>query len=98
MLPERTPSSVDDTTSVKGDSSVAPQYPTTNPSFGPDRVGADVAGQALVVRLGSTTAAGLARRISTEQWGMVETGIATVTGRMLDQNASGPTSRSSTSN
>jgi hypothetical protein len=54
---------------------------------GLDRVSADVAGQALVpvAGLGSTTAAGLARRISTEQWAAVETGMATVTARMLDR-------------
>jgi hypothetical protein len=52
---------------------------------GLDRLGADVAGQALVpvAGLGSTTAAGLARRISTEQWAAIETGMATVTTRML---------------
>jgi hypothetical protein len=54
---------------------------------GLDRVGADVAGQALVpvAGLGSTTAAGLARRISTERWAAVETGVHAVTGRMLDR-------------
>ena len=54
---------------------------------GLDRVSADVAGQALapVAGLGSTTAAGLARRISTEQWAAVETGMTTVTTRMLDR-------------
>jgi hypothetical protein len=52
---------------------------------GLDRVCADGAGQALVpvAGLGSRTAAGLARRISTEQWAAVETGMATVTARML---------------
>ncbi|MGH3990839.1 MAG: IS1380 family transposase [Pseudonocardiaceae bacterium] len=52
---------------------------------GLDRLGADVAGQALVpvAGLGSTTAAGLARRVSVEQWAAVETGVATVTARML---------------
>jgi Transposase DDE domain group 1 len=54
---------------------------------GLDRLGADVAGQALVpvAGLGSTTAAGLARRISVEQWAAVETGVHAVTGRMLDR-------------
>jgi hypothetical protein len=54
---------------------------------GLDRVGADVAGQALapVAGLGSRTAAGLARRINVEQWAAVETGMATVTARMLDR-------------
>ncbi|MGH3701953.1 MAG: hypothetical protein ACRDQY_21360 [Pseudonocardiaceae bacterium] len=52
---------------------------------GLDRVSADVAGQALVpvAGLGSTTAAGLARRISTEQWAVVQTGMAAVIARML---------------
>jgi hypothetical protein len=52
---------------------------------GLDRQRADVAGQALtpVPGLGSTTAAGLARRVSAEQWAAVEAGVATVTGRML---------------
>ena len=58
---------------------------------GLDRMCADVAGQALVpvAGLGSTTAAGLARRISPEQWVGVETGMATVTGRMLARLAPG---------
>jgi hypothetical protein len=38
-----------------------------------------------VVGLGSTTAAGLARRISPRQWAAVETGVATVTARMLER-------------
>ncbi|MGH3887759.1 MAG: hypothetical protein ACRDSZ_14540 [Pseudonocardiaceae bacterium] len=52
---------------------------------GLDRLCADGAGQALVAvaGLGSTTAAGLARRISAEQWAAVEAGVATVTSRML---------------
>ncbi|MCA1681745.1 MAG: hypothetical protein LC700_01005 [Actinobacteria bacterium] len=56
---------------------------------GLDRLGADAAGQALVpvAGLGSTTAAGLARRISPPQWAAVETGVAAVTGRMLDRLA-----------
>lgn len=54
---------------------------------GLDRLGADAAGRALVpvVGLGSTTAAGLARRIRPEQWAAVETGMATVTHRMLQR-------------
>jgi hypothetical protein len=46
---------------------------------GLDRVCADVAGQALVpvAGLGSRTAAGLARRLSVEQWAAVETAIWT---------------------
>lgn len=56
---------------------------------GLDRLCADAAGQALapVAGLGSTTAAGLARRISTEQWASVETGVHAVTARMLDRLA-----------
>jgi hypothetical protein len=52
---------------------------------GLDRHRADVAGQALtpVPGLGSTTAAGLARRITDTQWAAVATGLATVTARML---------------
>jgi len=54
---------------------------------GLDRLCADGAGQALVpvAGLGSRTAAGLARRISPEQWAAVETGVATVTARMLER-------------
>ena len=54
---------------------------------GLDRLGAEGAGQVLVpvVGLGSTTAAGLARRISARQWAAVESGVATVTGRMLER-------------
>jgi hypothetical protein len=50
-----------------------------------DRHRADVAGQALtpVPGLSSTTAAGLARRITDPQWAAVATGLATVTARML---------------
>jgi hypothetical protein len=56
---------------------------------GLDRLGADAAGQALVpvAGLGSRTAAGLARRISPQQWAAVETGMTTVTARMLDRLA-----------
>jgi hypothetical protein len=45
-----------------------------------------MAGQQLtpVPGLASTTAAGLARRITPAQWGAVERGLAAVTGRMLD--------------
>jgi hypothetical protein len=52
---------------------------------GLDRHCADVAGQALtpVPGLSSTTAAGLARRITDPQWAAVATGLATVTARML---------------
>ena len=52
---------------------------------GLDRRRADVAGQALspVPGLASSTAAGLARRISDRQWAAVETGIAAATARML---------------
>jgi DDE family transposase len=50
---------------------------------GLDRWGAAGAALAPVAVLGSTTAAGLARRISDEQWAAVETGMATVTARML---------------
>ena len=53
---------------------------------GLDRQRADVAGQLLtpVPGLASTTAAGLARRITPAQWEAVERGLAAVTGRMLD--------------
>ena len=53
---------------------------------GLDRQRADMAGQQLtpVPGLASTTAAGLARRITPAQWGAVERGLAAVTGRMLD--------------
>ena len=53
---------------------------------GLDRQRADVAGQQLtpVPGLASTTAAGLARRITPAQWEAVEHGLAAVTGRMLD--------------
>jgi hypothetical protein len=52
---------------------------------GLDRHRADVAGQALtpVPGLCSTTAAGLARRITDTQWAGAETGLATVSARML---------------
>ena len=52
---------------------------------GLDRQRADTAGQQLnpVPGLASTTAAGLARRITGAQWLLVETGLAAVTGRML---------------
>ena len=53
---------------------------------GLDRHRADAAGQQLtpVPGLASTTAAGLARRITPEQWLKVETGLAAATARMLD--------------
>jgi len=53
---------------------------------GLDRQRADVAGQLIapVPGLASTTAAGLARRITPAQWEAVERGMAAVTGRMLD--------------
>jgi len=53
---------------------------------GLDRQRADAAGQQLapVPGLASTTAAGLARRITPAQWRAVEAGLAAVTGRMLD--------------
>jgi hypothetical protein len=53
---------------------------------GLDRQRADAAGQQLtpVPGLASTTAAGLARRVRPAQWEAVETGLAAVTGRMLD--------------
>jgi hypothetical protein len=52
---------------------------------GLDRQRADAAGQLIapVPGLSSTTAAGLARRITAAQWQAVETGLAAVTGRML---------------
>jgi hypothetical protein len=52
---------------------------------GLDRQRADAAGQQItpVPGLSSTTAAGLARRITPAQWQAVETGPAAVTGRML---------------
>jgi hypothetical protein len=52
---------------------------------GLDRQRADAAGQQLapVPGLASTTAAGLARRITPAQWRAVEQGVAAVTGRML---------------
>jgi hypothetical protein len=52
---------------------------------GLDRQRADAAGQQLapVPGLSSTTAAGLARRLTPGQWQAVETGLAAVTGRML---------------
>jgi hypothetical protein len=53
---------------------------------GLDRHRADAAGQQLtpVPGLASTTAAGLARRVTPAQWLAVETGLAVVTGRMLE--------------
>jgi hypothetical protein len=53
---------------------------------GLDRQRADAAGQQLtpVPGLASTTAAGLARRLTPAQWQAVESGLAAVTGRMLD--------------
>jgi hypothetical protein len=52
---------------------------------GLDRQRADAAGQQItpVQGLASTTAAGLARRITPAQWQAVEAGLAVVTGRML---------------
>jgi hypothetical protein len=52
---------------------------------GLDRHRADSAGQQItpVPGLASTTAAGVARRITGAQWQAVETGLAAVTGRML---------------
>jgi hypothetical protein len=52
---------------------------------GLDRQRADAAGQLItpVPGLASTTAAGLARRITPAQWQAVESGLAAVTGRML---------------
>ncbi len=53
---------------------------------GLDRQRADTAGQQItpVPGLASTTAAGLARRITPAQWTAVERGLAAVTGRVLD--------------
>ena len=53
---------------------------------GLDRQRADAAGRQIVPvpGLASTTAAGLARRITPAQWEAVERGLAAVTGRMLD--------------
>jgi hypothetical protein len=53
---------------------------------GLDRQRADAAGQQLtpVPGLSSTTAAGVARRITAGQWRSVETGLAAVTQRMLE--------------
>ena len=53
---------------------------------GLDRQRADAAGQQIkpVPGLSSTTAAGLARRITAGQWRLVETGLAAVTERMLE--------------
>jgi hypothetical protein len=52
---------------------------------GLDRQRADAAGQLItpVPGLASTTAAGLARRLTPGQWRAVESGLAAVTGRML---------------
>ena len=52
---------------------------------GLDRQRVDVAGQQVtpVPGLASTTAAGLARRVTPAQWRAVEAGLAVVTGRML---------------
>ena len=52
---------------------------------GLDRQRADAADQQItpVPGLASTTAAGLARRITPAQWQAVEVGLAVVTGRML---------------
>src|SRR5258705_233543 len=52
---------------------------------GLDRQRADTAGQALapVPRLASSTAVGLARRMSGGQWAAVESGVAAATARML---------------
>src|SRR2546429_8348878 len=52
---------------------------------GLDRQRADAAGQQItpVPGLASTTAAGLARRVTPGQWQAVESGLAVVTGRML---------------
>jgi hypothetical protein len=56
---------------------------------GLDRQRADAAGQLIapVPGLASTTAAGLARRITPAQWEAVERGLAVVTGRMPAQRA-----------
>jgi hypothetical protein len=52
---------------------------------GLDRQRADAAGQQItpVPGLASTTAAGLARRVTPAQWQEVESGLAVITGRML---------------
>ena len=52
---------------------------------GLDRQRADAAGQLItpVPGLASTTAAGLARRVTPAQWRAVESGLAVVTGRMV---------------
>src|SRR5436305_13335960 len=52
---------------------------------GLDRQRADAAGQQItpVPGLASTTAAGLARRVTPAQWQAVETGLAAATGRMM---------------
>jgi Transposase DDE domain group 1 len=52
---------------------------------GLDRQRADAAGQLItpVPGLASTTAAGLARRVTPAQWQVVESGLAAATGRML---------------
>src|SRR5690349_5871716 len=52
---------------------------------GLDRQRADVAGQQLtpVPGLSSTTAAGLARRVTAAQWRVVERGLATVAERVM---------------
>jgi hypothetical protein len=54
---------------------------------GLDRQRADAAGQVItpVPGLPSTTAAGLARRFTDAQWTAVETGVASVTERMLER-------------
>jgi hypothetical protein len=54
---------------------------------GLDRQCADAAGQQItpVPGLASTTAAGLARRITPAQWQAVEAGLAVVTGRMMSR-------------
>ena len=54
---------------------------------GLDRQRADAAGQQItpVPGLASTTAAGLARRLTPAQWQAVESGLAVVTGRMLSR-------------
>jgi hypothetical protein len=53
---------------------------------GPDRQRADAAGQQItpVPGLSSTTAAGLARRMTAGQWKAVERGVVAVTQRMLE--------------
>jgi hypothetical protein len=53
---------------------------------GLDRARADVGGQVIapVAGVPSTTAAGLARRFTDEQWAAVEAGVAAATQRMLD--------------